>query len=139
MRTGPRHPRLGRAVYRLTLRLYEKLCARRGIFRADSAAAVERIKALRRRLDAGDTLYLGGICASGTHNSGVALVEVSRERGPQLIFNNEEERFSGNKHTTNIPTARSTSSRRCCSAPGCDLERHRRLVLRLGLSDAGRP
>ena len=43
MRAGPRHPRLGRAVYRLTLRLYEKLCARRGIFRAGSAAAVERI------------------------------------------------------------------------------------------------
>ena len=103
MRTGPRHPRLGRAVYRLTLRLYEKLCARRGIFRADSAAAVERIKALRRRLDAGDTLYLGGICASGTHNTGVALVEVSRERGPKLICNNEEERFSGERHTTKFP------------------------------------
>ena len=85
MRTGPRHPRLGRAVYRLTLRLYEKLCARRGIFRAGSAAATERIAALRRKLDAGDTLYLGGICASGTHNTGVALIEVSRARGPKLI------------------------------------------------------
>lgn len=103
MRTGPRHPRLGRAVYRLTLRLYEKLCARRGIFRADSAAAVERLNALRRKLDAGDTLYLGGICASGTHNTGVALIEVSRERGPKLIRNNEEERFSGERHTTKFP------------------------------------
>jgi carbamoyltransferase len=103
MRIGPRHPRLGRAVYRLTLRLYEKLCARRGIFRADSAAGVERIKALRRKLEAGDTLYLGGICASGTHNTGVALIEVSHEHGPKLICNNEEERFSGERHTTKFP------------------------------------
>ncbi|HEY4981060.1 MAG TPA: carbamoyltransferase C-terminal domain-containing protein, partial [Pseudolabrys sp.] len=39
----------------------------------------------------------------GTHNSGVALVEVSQADGPRLIVNNEEERFSGNKHTTEYP------------------------------------
>ena len=55
------------------------------------------------KLDGGETIYLGGICASGTHNSGVALVEVTRERGPKLICNNEEERFSGERHTTKFP------------------------------------
>src|ERR1700730_4275366 len=103
MRTGPRHPRLGRAAFRLALPLLEGFCARRGIFRANSAIAAKRIKALRAKLDRGETLYLGGICASGTHNSGVALIEVTRERGPKLICNNEEERFSGERHTTKFP------------------------------------
>jgi carbamoyltransferase len=33
----------------------------------------------------------------------VALVEVTQAKGPRLIVNNEEERFSGNKHTTEYP------------------------------------
>src|SRR5580692_996640 len=105
MRIGPRHPRLGRAAFRLTLPLLEGFCARRGIFRANSAFAEERLKALRAKLDRGETLYLAGICASGTHNSGVALIEVSRAWGPKLICNNEEERFSGERHTTKFPEA----------------------------------
>jgi carbamoyltransferase len=103
MRIGPRHSRLGRAAFRLALPLLEGFCARRGIHRASSAFAAERIKALRAKLDRGDTLYLGGICASGSHNTGVALIEVTRERGPKLICNIEEERFSGERYTTKFP------------------------------------
>jgi carbamoyltransferase len=103
MRIGPRHPRLGRLTYRLALPVLEGFCERRGTFRAGSAFAAARIKALREKLDRGDTLYLGGICASGTHNSGVALIEVTRAHGPKLICNNEEERFSGERHTTKFP------------------------------------
>ena len=44
-----------------------------------------------------------GLGLPGTHNSGVALVEVTQAHGPRLIVNNEEERFSGNKHTTEYP------------------------------------
>ena len=33
----------------------------------------------------------------------MALVEVTQANGPRLIVNNEEERFSGNKHTTEYP------------------------------------
>ena len=51
----------------------------------------------------GETVYLAGLGAPGTHNSGVALVEVTQANGPRLIVNNEEERFSGNKHTTEYP------------------------------------
>jgi carbamoyltransferase len=105
MRIGPRHPWLGRLAYRLVLPVFERFCARRGIFRVGSAFATERIKGLREKLDRGETLYLGGICASGTHNSGVALIEVSRAAGPKLICNNEEERFSGERHTTKFPQA----------------------------------
>ncbi len=59
----------------------------------------------RERLARGETLYLAGLGPPGTHNSGVALVEVTQQRGPRLILNNEEERFSGNKHTTEYPRA----------------------------------
>ncbi len=58
-----------------------------------------------RKAARGDTVYLAGLGAPGTHNSGVALVEVTLAHGPRLIVNNEEERFSGNKHTTEYPRA----------------------------------
>ena len=58
---------------------------------------------MRDKLARGETVYLAGLGLAGTHNSGVALVEVTQARGPRLILNNEEERFSGNKHTTEFP------------------------------------
>ena len=103
MRIGPRNPRLGRATYRLTLRLLERLYARSDIHRASSPFAAERFQALRTKRKKGETLYLGGICVGGTHNSGVALIEVTPNGGPRLICNNEEERFSGERHTTKFP------------------------------------
>ncbi len=60
---------------------------------------------VREKLGRGETVYLAGIGPPGTHNSGVALVEVTQANGPRLIVNNEEERFSGNKHTTEYPVA----------------------------------
>ena len=39
------------------------------------------------------------------HNTGIALIEVTQKDGPRIIVNNEEERFSGNKHTTEYPRA----------------------------------
>jgi carbamoyltransferase len=103
MRTGPRHPRLATAAFRVALPLLDRMFARRGFFRASSGFASERIRAVHGRLERGETLYVAGIGATGTHNSGVALVELSRERGPRLICNNEEERFSGIKHCTEFP------------------------------------
>ena len=70
----------------------------------------------REKLARGETLYLAGLGAPGTHNSGVALVEVTQEHGPRLILNNEEERFSGNKHTTEYPRNPSTRWSRRCAA-----------------------
>ena len=64
---------------------------------------MERLEAVRASITRGDTVYLVGIGATGLHNSGVALIEVSRDRGPRIICNNEEERFSGKKHSTDFP------------------------------------
>ncbi|SDK36988.1 MULTISPECIES: carbamoyltransferase C-terminal domain-containing protein [Bradyrhizobium] len=104
-RIGPRHPRLAAAGFRATRWLAAKTMGAAGFHQLGSAFADARIAAVREKLKRGETVYLAGLGAPGTHNSGVALVEVTQARGPRLIVNNEEERFSGNKHTTEYPRA----------------------------------
>jgi carbamoyltransferase len=103
VRLGPRHPRLAAAGFRAVLPLVERFYTSRQIFRFKSRYGAERLSEVQAALERGETIYLGGIGAAGLHNSGVALIEVSRERGPRIVCNNEEERFSGNKHTTEFP------------------------------------
>ncbi|UZE46726.1 carbamoyltransferase [Rhodopseudomonas sp. P2A-2r] len=76
-----------------------------GFHANDSSFTARRISAIRAKLARGETVYLAGLGLPGTHNSGVALVEVTQAHGPRLIVNNEEERFSGDKHTTQYPRA----------------------------------
>jgi carbamoyltransferase len=104
-RIGPRHPRLGAAGFRAARWLAARAMAAAGFHQLGSDFANQRIAAVREKLARGGTVYLAGLAAPGTHNSGVALVEVTQAGGPRLIVNNEEERFSGNKHTTEYPQA----------------------------------
>jgi carbamoyltransferase len=76
-----------------------------GFHQLGSDFAEARIARAREKLSRGESVYLAGLGLPGTHNSGVALVEVTQANGPRLIVNNEEERFSGNKHTTEYPRA----------------------------------
>ncbi|MEJ2434337.1 MAG: hypothetical protein P8Y53_14690 [Pseudolabrys sp.] len=99
MRIGPRHPWLGAAGFHITLPWLTGVFRRRHIHRAHSDFARARIAALKDKIERGDTVYLAGVSAAGTHNSGVALVEVTRD-GPTLILNNEEERFSSRSRAT---------------------------------------
>src|SRR5262245_13920815 len=101
--TKPRHPRLGAATFRFLLPLCTRYYAHQHAYRLTSTFATERLRAVRAHLERGATVYLAGISCGGMHNSGVALVEVSAEHGPRLICNHEEERFSGNKHSTEYP------------------------------------
>jgi carbamoyltransferase len=103
MRIGPRHPWLGTVGFRLALPLLDRFYRGRRIFRANSAFARERISTIRAKIERGETAYLAGVSAAGTHNSGVALIEVTREQGPRLLFSNEEERFAAIKHTNQYP------------------------------------
>jgi carbamoyltransferase len=105
VRIGPRHPRLGAFGFRAGEWLATALFARAGFHRLGSGFARKRLAQARAKLARGETIYLAGLGPPGTHNSGVALVEVSQEHGPRLVLNNEEERFSGNKHTTEYPRA----------------------------------
>ena len=115
MRIGPRHPRLAAAGFKLAKALFEPIYARRNIHGAGGETAKHIIAGIRSKIERGETAHLAGVSAAGMHNSGVALVEVTRESGPRLLLNNEEERFSGNKHTTEYPgpsSRRGTSTRR---------------------------
>jgi carbamoyltransferase len=67
--------------------------------------AAEKRRALRTILARGERAYLAGIGIGGVHNTGVALVEIDPSAGPRVICNNEEERFSGRKHTKSYPQA----------------------------------
>jgi carbamoyltransferase len=102
-RTGARHKRLGEAGFRFAKWLATQTMGHAGFHRLGTAFAQGRIAAARDKLARGETVYLAGLGLAGTHNSGVALVEVTQAHGPRLILNNEEERFSGNKHTTEFP------------------------------------
>ena len=102
-RIGPRYRRLGEAGFRIAHWLAARSFAAAGFHQLGSHFADARIAQVREKLVRGATVYLAGLGPPGTHNSGVALVEVTQADGPRLILNNEEERFSGNKHTTEYP------------------------------------
>ncbi|WP_035726128.1 carbamoyltransferase C-terminal domain-containing protein [Bradyrhizobium murdochi] len=102
-RIGPRHPKLAAGGFRFARWLAAKTMGAAGFHQLGSEFADARIAHVRDKLAQGETVYLAGFGAPGTHNSGLALVEVTRADGPRLIVNNEEERFSGNKHTTEYP------------------------------------
>jgi carbamoyltransferase len=101
-RYGPTHPWLGSLASRVSYPAFCAWAARRQVFRPRSAHTLERAATMNSKVRAGAPVYLLGIGAAG-HNSGVSLVEVTRERGVRLICNNEEERFSGVKHCTEYP------------------------------------
>ncbi|MGO9357099.1 MAG: carbamoyltransferase C-terminal domain-containing protein [Xanthobacteraceae bacterium] len=103
MRVDPRHPRLGRAGFQATRWLSAGILRAAGFHSLDGVYGRARLEQVRAQLARGEIVYLAGLGAPGTHNSGVALVEVSAADGPRLIVNNEEERFSGTKHTTEYP------------------------------------
>jgi carbamoyltransferase len=102
-RIGPRHPKLGAAGFRAARWLSARLFRAAGFHQLGSKFADARIAHVRDKLRRGETVYLAGLGLPGTHNSGVTLVEVTQANGPRLIVNNEEERFSGHKHTTEYP------------------------------------
>lgn len=104
-RIGPKHPKLAAGGFRAARWLAAKTFGAAGFHQLGSEFTDARIAQVRAKLARGETVYLAGLGPPGTHNSGVALVEVTQARGPRLILNNEEERFSGNKHTTEYPRA----------------------------------
>ncbi len=120
-RIGPRFPRFGRFCFRATRRVTTWAMTLAGFHANDSHFTVRRISEIRAKLARGETVLLAGLGLPGTHNSGVALVEVTQAHGPRLIINNEEERFSGDKHTTQYPRAALDAMRVTLRAMGRDV------------------
>ncbi len=99
---GPALPWLGSGAYIAARPIVKIVFASRKFYHSNSAYARERVVSMHDVLRRGERVYLMGIGPSG-HNSGVALVEASMERGVRLICNEEEERYIGIKHYTGYP------------------------------------
>ncbi|MCI4680717.1 carbamoyltransferase [Rhodoblastus acidophilus] len=102
-RFTPLRPRLASAGFRAALPLAERFFRHRNIHRSTSAFAAERARELAARLARGETVFLAGVSIGGFHNTGAALIEVTPSGGPRIICNNEEERYSGEKHSNKYP------------------------------------
>jgi carbamoyltransferase len=101
-RYGATHPHLGALAETISRPLLKAYAARHDFHAPDSAYARGRGASFADKLRRGERVWLAGIGPAG-HNSGVALVEVSRDDGIRLICNNEEERYSGIRHCTDYP------------------------------------
>ena len=104
-RFRPRHPTWGIWGARAVLPAADLYLRRKHFFRPCSRIAAEKRQLLSDALARGETAYLAGIGVGGVHNTGVALVEVDPSEGPRILCNNEEERFSGCKHTNLYPSS----------------------------------
>ncbi len=76
--------------------------ARRGVVDFDSKDARSRLAALEQAVSEGREAYLLGV-GVGFHNSGVALVRVSPAGTLELVCNEEEERYTAEKHCSAYP------------------------------------
>jgi carbamoyltransferase len=101
-RRGPRHPRLARWGGRAYLYAMDAFLSRCGLHRADSEVGRARLKALEAAIRSKGEAYLLGF-NMGSHNSGVALVRVSEDEGMELLCNEEEERYTAEKHCRAYP------------------------------------
>ncbi len=101
-RWGPKHPRLARWGGRAVLSVMDRYLSRHGLHRPDSELGRSRLAALKQTICAGNEAYVLGF-ATGSHNSGAALVRVSERGGVELICNEEEERYTAVKHCHEYP------------------------------------
>ena len=94
-----------------------RLLAENGIFSMESPDAARLGREFSERLENGEILYLLGFQGI-IHNSGVSLVEVSREKGICVLANLEEERFQGKKHFAGYPERAVAETRRLLTRLG---------------------
>lgn len=99
---GATHPWLGMLTEQACRPLLRAYASRYCFHAPDSTYARERGATFAEKLRRGERVYVAGIGPAG-HNSGVALIEASRDDGIRLICNNEEERYTGIRHCTDYP------------------------------------
>jgi len=76
-RIGPRHSRFAAGGFRVVLPFAERYFQSKHIYRSTSNFAAERRKAVKA-FQCGEPAYLVGMSIGGFHNTGVALVELTR-------------------------------------------------------------
>jgi carbamoyltransferase len=80
----------------------DRYLSRHGLHRPASEFGHSQLTALEQTLRGGEEAYVLGF-ATGSHNSGAALVRVSESSGVELICNEEEERYTAVKHCHDFP------------------------------------
>ncbi len=115
---GPKHPHLAKWGGRATLAVLKRYLARHGLCSLDSAPGNSTLAALEQTIRAGREAYVLGF-NTASHNSGAALVRVSKDGRVELICNEEEERYKAVKH--------------CHEYPEHSIETVKQHMLRLGL------
>ncbi len=101
-RWGPRRPRLAKWGGRALLPVMDRYLSRHGLHRRGSEIGRSRLAALKQIIREGHEAYLLGLSAT-SHNSGAALVRVSKRGTVEMICNEEEERYTTIKHYGRYP------------------------------------
>ncbi len=122
-RFAPLHPRLAGLGFRAAMPLAKLFFQHKNIHRPDSPFATERAQDFAARLARGETCHLVGLSIGGFHNTGAALIEATPAGGLRIICNNEEERFSGRKHSNAYPRRSLEALRETIDDLGIDPER----------------
>jgi carbamoyltransferase len=104
VRVGPRWPRLGRTVERLTVPLYTTVHRLNHSHTLQSRYAQERLTSLREKIARRERIFLAGI-SPVCHNTGVSLVEIDPRGRITLHANDEEERYASVKHCRDYPVS----------------------------------
>jgi carbamoyltransferase len=99
---GPSHPWFAEAIYRTGRPVLAAMFAGQSFYSETSAYAAMRLAEVREKLRRGKTVYLLGLGPAG-HNAGAALLRVAPGGAPEIVCNNEEERYSGVKHEAAFP------------------------------------
>jgi carbamoyltransferase len=101
-RWGPKRPRLALWGGRAVLPVMDRFLAHHGLHRPNSKLGRSRLAALKQAIRAGQEVYVLGFNTTG-HNSGGALIRVSKSGNVELVCNEEEERYTAVKHTEQYP------------------------------------
>jgi carbamoyltransferase len=120
-RFGPKHPHLAEWGGRAALPVMGGLLAYRGLHRPGSKLERSRLAELARAIRSGREAYVLGI-SSISHNTGAALVRASEQGGVEVICNEEEERYTGEKHCARYPEQSIESVKEHMHALGLEAE-----------------
>jgi carbamoyltransferase len=96
-----------------------KFLEHHGLHRPDSRLGRSRLRALEEAIRAGREVYVLGFNTT-SHNSGGALVRVSKQGRVELVCNEEEERYTAEKHTDQYPEHSIEAVRRHMRALGVE-------------------
>jgi len=99
---GASTPWLGGMARWTSWKLARAAYAMCGVVPDDGRYAKTVLKEIGERLSRDETVYLAGI-GTPAHDTGIALVEVTRANGIRLISNDQEERLSRVKHDDRFP------------------------------------